>query len=787
MTDIVGQVSASRVKAKADFTLESHSSNADNTSPVAVPASSNVMVRVDANLDGKTDTGELTPLDGPGVTATPLTYNVQSALVSGVLPNGLGSDAATPTSSGSLIIGGGGTLIVGDGVTLCLLGTAGASVSLTLAGNMANTSNTPVIANALAEQSATEDAAFSFTVPSDSFADVDAGDVLRYSASLDNGEPLPEWLSFDAATRTFSGTPGNADVGSLNLQVTATDAAGASVSQSFAVAVANTNDAPVIVNAFDAQTATAGTAFSFTLPDTAFSDADAGDTLSYNVTLADGQPLPAWLVFDAATRTLSGTPAQGDAGDISFSIAATDQAGVSASQELRLKVEASLNVGVTRTGDSRNNRLTGTAGNDTLDGGAGRDRMIGAAGDDTYYVDNRRDVLVERAGEGDDTVISTVSHRLADNLENLVLTGHARLSGTGNGLDNRITGNAGNNTLNGRAGADTLTGAAGNDTYYVDNIGDVIIEHAGEGTDRVIATVSTTLSDNVETLTLAGRAAIDGYGNALNNTLTGNAASNHLQGGAGNDRLYGRAGLDFLEGDDGNDRLFDKVDAGYFNGGAGDDQLIGGVWDDLFIGGQGNDTLTSGSGNDVILFNKGDGQDLITREGKRGDTLSLGGQLAYTDLAFSKVGKNLVLTLDTADQITFQDWYAARPSRPVLKLQVIAEAMAGFDAGGSDPLLDQKVESFDFTGLANAFDAARKAAPTLNRWSLTQALLDFQLAGSDDAAIGGDLAYQYGKTGDLSGMSLAAAQALISDSAFGTQAQALQSPGRLQEGMPRLS
>jgi hypothetical protein len=356
-----------------------------------------------------------------------------------------------------------------------------------------------------------------------------------------------------------------------------------------------------------------------------------------------------------------------------------------------------------------------------------------------------------------------------------------------NVLDNRITGNAGNNTLNGRAGADTLTGGAGNDTYYVDNTGDVIIEHAGEGTDRVISTVSTTLSDNVETLTLAGRTAIDGYGNALNNTLTGNTASNHLQGGAGNDRLYGRAGLDFLEGGDGNDRLFDKVDAGYFNGGAGDDRLIGGVWDDLFIGGQGNDTLTSGSGNDVILFNKGDGQDTLTRGGGRGDTLSLGGQLAYTDLAFSKVGKNLVLTLDTTDQITFQDWYAARPSRPVLKLQVIAEAMAGFDAGGSDPLLDQKVESFDFAGLANAFDAARQAAPTLNRWSLTQALLDFQLAGSDDAAIGGDLAYQYGKTGALSGMSLAAAQALIGDSAFGTQAQALQSPGRLQEGTPRLS
>lgn len=136
--------------------------------------------------------------------------------------------------------------------------------------------------------------------------------------------------------------------------------------------------------------------------------------------------------------------------------------------------------------------------------------------------------------------------------------------------------------------------------------------------------------------------------------------------------------------------------------------------------------------------------------------------------------------------VTFQNWYAARPSRPVLKLQVIAEAMTGFEAGGADPLLDQKVESFNFAGLANAFDAARKAAPSLNRWSLTQALLNFQLAGSDNAAIGGDLAYQYGKTGALSGVSLSAAEALISDRGFGAKAQTLQAPANLQEGALRL-
>ena len=65
--------------------------------------------------------------------------------------------------------------------------------------------------------------AFSFTVPAGSFADIDAGDTLSYSATLADGGALPAWLSFDAATQTFSGTPGNADVGSLSVRVTATD------------------------------------------------------------------------------------------------------------------------------------------------------------------------------------------------------------------------------------------------------------------------------------------------------------------------------------------------------------------------------------------------------------------------------------------------------------------------------------------------------------------------------------------------------------------------------------
>jgi Ca2+-binding RTX toxin-like protein len=73
------------------------------------------------------------------------------------------------------------------------------------------TNHAPTVANAIADQSANEDAAFSFEVPVSAFADVDFGDTLTYQATLSNGSALPSWLSFNAATRSFSGTPLNAD------------------------------------------------------------------------------------------------------------------------------------------------------------------------------------------------------------------------------------------------------------------------------------------------------------------------------------------------------------------------------------------------------------------------------------------------------------------------------------------------------------------------------------------------------------------------------------------------
>ncbi|BEV16155.1 calcium-binding protein [Herbaspirillum sp. DW155] len=153
-------------------------------------------------------------------------------------------------------------------------------------------------------------------------------------------------------------------------------------------------------------------------------------------------------------------------------------------------------------GGAGNDTLHGGAGNDLLDGGAGNDYMEGGKGDDTYVVDCSGDIVVEQANEGRDTVIASCSYTLTAYVEDLHLAEGGRFNGTGNTRDNLITGNSQDNLLDGGQGADTLIGGKGNDTYVVDDIGDKVVELAGEGIDTVYSKISHTLGDNLENLTL---------------------------------------------------------------------------------------------------------------------------------------------------------------------------------------------------------------------------------------------------------------------------------------------
>ncbi|AVH62289.1 MULTISPECIES: beta strand repeat-containing protein [unclassified Nostoc] len=267
-----------------------------------------------------------------------------------------------------------------------------------------------------------------------------------------------------------------------------------------------------------------------------------------------------------------------------------------------------------------NDTLLGGAGNDTLDGGLGADSLIGGIGNDIYIVDNAGDTITEGLNAGTDLVKSSVSFVLADNVENLTLTGTDAINGTGNSLKNILIGNtganilsggdgndslfgssgndtllggAGDDTLDGGLGTDSLNGGAGNDTYTVDNLNDTITEGLNAGIDLVKSSVSWVLADNVEKLTLTGSGVINGTGNNLDNVLIGNTAANILSGGDGNDSLIGGAGNDSLIG------------------GAGDDTLDGGAGIDSLNGGAGNDTYTIDNLKDTIAEGLNAGIDLV--------------------------------------------------------------------------------------------------------------------------------------------------------------------------------
>lgn len=240
--------------------------------------------------------------------------------------------------------------------------------------------------------------------------------------------------------------------------------------------------------------------------------------------------------------------------------------------------------------------------------------MTGGAGDDSYVVDSAADSVTELASEGNDTVNSYVTYTLGDNLERLNLQGTGFIDGTGNALDNTLFGNssnniliggAGNDTVDGKAGADTMLGGLGNDTLYVDDALDVVTELSGEGTDRIIATVSYTVGSNIENMTLQGTGNINATGNELVNTLIGNTGNN------------------------------------------------------VFTGGLGNDVLQGGAGDDTYFLARGDGNDAVT-DTSGNDTLQFAADISHEQLWFKKVGNNLEVSVlgSTTDKLRVVNWYS---------------------------------------------------------------------------------------------------------------------------------
>jgi Ca2+-binding RTX toxin-like protein len=501
----------------------------------------------------------------------------------------------------------------------------GSSVVLTDEDITAMLNDAPVLANPLADQAARDTIAFSFVIPQDTFFDDDAGDTLAYAAALDGGGALPAWLAFDAATRTFSGTPGVADIGAtFDVEVTARDGHGASVSDVFTITVDVAPDQTIVGTQGD--DILVGASGNDTLWGLAGNDvldggtgADVmrggvGDDL-YRIDNSGDQvlesanegidtietPFATTLGANIENVTLLGTAAVGATGNglanvfdgtingaanvftglggndtyylgagdsaVESSSGGTDTIVVGSTWTLATNFEnltLAGNAAINGTGNSSANILTGNSAANVLAGGIGND---------TYYV-GAGDSVVENSGAGVDLVVSDVTWTLAAFVENLTLVGTAAINGTGNGYDNVIIGNS---------AANVLTGGIGHDTYYV-GAGDTVVEASNAGVDTVISDVTVVLWHFVEHLTLTGTADLDGTGTTWHNQITGNAGNNVLSGALGDDTL---------NGGDGNDTL---------NGGDDEDTLNGGNGNDRVEGDQGHDTLTGGAGADSFVF-----------------------------------------------------------------------------------------------------------------------------------------------------------------------------------------
>ncbi|RTL32784.1 MAG: hypothetical protein EKK47_03360 [Burkholderiales bacterium] len=304
--------------------------------------------------------------------------------------------------------------------------------------------------------------------------------------------------------------------------------------------------------------------------------------------------------------------------------------------------------------------------------------------------------------------------------EDLIDGGLGNDSISGLAGDDYLVGDAGMDTLDGGTGADTMVGGADDDTYIVDNVNDVVIEKAEADIytsyDSIQSSVSYTVPDYVESITLTGTANINATANNMGCDLFGNTGNNYLKGGDGLDYMYGDDGNDTLEGGAGDDyyyltdnndtvieqpgggldqiwaygdgiKMADNVERLYMKsylartaygndgnnliqgnnrantlyGNGGNDKLFGLSGDDTFYGGTGNDSLYGSVGNDTYHFSRGDGADTVydfdTTVGNQ-DKLMFDGAINSSQVWLAKSGNDLVVSLiGTTDQVTINSWF----------------------------------------------------------------------------------------------------------------------------------
>ena len=360
------------------------------------------------------------------------------------------------------------------------------------------------------------------------------------------------------------------------------------------------------------------------------------------------------------------------------------------------------------TGNSFNNIITGNNAKNTLDGGAGADTMNGGWGDDTYIVDNVGDVVSEVSGTfpasltGKDTVLSSVSHTLGSNIENLTLTGSGAINGTGNELNNTFIGNSGSNIFNGGLGDDTyvftvgdgadtiIDAGLGNDTIKFTNITAAQVKSAERIGDDLLLKYG--INDSV---TIQNNFAPDArvieqfiFANAI--TWTDPTVLTNINvdigGTGGNDTLYPSPNTKGnLYGYDGNDILNGGDLDDYLNGGADNDTLYGNLGNDTLNGGSGSDQLNGGFGGDTYQMERGNSVDFVYESTNAAlnekDSLRFLTDIRADQVWFEHFNNDLeVSIIGTNDRIVLKGWY-------------LGDKIESFVSSDGKTLLDSKVEN----------------------------------------------------------------------------------------------
>jgi VCBS repeat-containing protein len=377
-------------------------------------------------------------------------------------------------------------------------GISTATVNLTING----VNDAPTLVIALPDQATTENSAFNFTFPTNTFADIDAGDTLTYTTTLDNGNPLPSWLSFNANNRTFSGTPAAGNVGTISVKVIAKDTSNANVSDIFKLTVA-----PLNLTGTTNADSLAGTASNNTINGLAGNDIISGNQGDDTLIGGGGKDRFVFNLGDG-TDTITDLDGMGKGSDPQPAVIAKIDilefrgAGLTARNLLLTKNGSNLEVSFENVANSPKVILQNFA-LENLDNLTGIGNIIFDG--QTTIIDSF-DVF-----DADSTLTSVFNRNTVTFLNDL----NNNVSGF-NSAD-VINGQLGDDSIDGLNGDDLLRGGAGNDSLV-----------GGNGDDLL-------------------------YGDDGNDSLFGDNGQDLLVGGAGNDFLNGGRGDDTLTGGTGSD------------------------------------------------------------------------------------------------------------------------------------------------------------------------------------------------------------------------------------------